>query len=167
VGSRLSTVLGASLTRFGVGALAGTAWNFGRVRAGIGLGLDWYPTARRERAGAVLDVTELAPLVRAELTLRQPLLDVHVHTGVALDSISVTGRTALHTKGRSPAALSLTWLVSAGLERALSERMSLVGFAELAMQERRQYFAVNGEDALDLGRVRLTLGIELRLRLSP
>jgi hypothetical protein len=167
LGPRLSTVLGASLTRFGVGALAGTAWSFGSVRAGIGLGLDWYPTARRERAGAALDVSELAPLVRAELTLRQALVDVRVHTGVALDSLSVSGRTALATAGRSPAALSLAWLVGAGLERALWQRLCLVGFAELAVQERRQYFAVNGEDALDLGRVRLTLGVELRLRLSP
>jgi hypothetical protein len=166
LGPRLSTVLGASLTRFGVGALASTAWSFGDVRAGIGVGLDWYPTARRERAGAVLDVYELAPLTRAELTLRQPLVDVSLHTGLALDSIVVEGRTARATTGRSP-AFSLAWLVGAGVERALGMHLALAAFAELAVQARRQYFAVNGEEALDLGRVRLTVGIELRLRLSP
>jgi hypothetical protein len=166
VGPRLSTVFGASLTRFGVGALAATAWTFGSVRAGIGLGLDWYPAAQRERFGATLDVKEVAPLVRAELTLKQPLVDVSVHTGVALDSLSVSGRTELGTTGSTP-AFSLAWLAGLGVERALASRLTLVAFTELAVQARRQYFAVNGEDALDLGRVRLVAGIELRLRLSP
>lgn len=166
VGPRLSSVFGASLTRFGVGALAATEWTFGSVRAGIGLGLDWYPTARRERVGATLDVNEVAPLARAELTLRQPLVDVSVHTGVALDSLSVSGRTELATTGHS-AAVSLAWLAGVGVERALASRLALAAFMELAVQARRQYFAVNGEDALDLGRVRLIAGIELRVRLSP
>jgi hypothetical protein len=93
-------------------------------------------------------------------------LDVSLTTGAAFDWVSVAGRTALATSGRSPGR-SLAWLVGAGLERAVAGRFALAAYGELAVQAQRQVFAVNGEDAIDLGRVRLTLGLELRLRLSP
>ena len=163
VGARIDFGVGTSSGRGGLGAELTPEWREGRLRVGLGVGATWYPSLTNETSQGSVRLSEVSPRVLLSLAFQTSLFDVGVHTAGVLNLVSARGRTKAGRIGDSREEV-WGWAFGIHAERNLWGPLGVVLFVEAQPQREHIDFQVNDETVLDRGRLRITWGLDLRLR---
>lgn len=167
-GARFDFGVGPSSGRAGLGAELTPEWTQGRVRLAFGVGAAWFPSLSHETTQGSVRLSEVAPRVLLAVALQTALCDVGLHTAGVLNLVSVRGWTKAGRIGDWKEEV-VGWALGFHAERNLWGPLGVLLFVEAQPQLERVDFRVNNEPVIDRGRLRITWGLDLRLRteLSP
>jgi hypothetical protein len=156
-GARLSSF---GWARWGLGIGAGPTLESDAWRAGLRLGLDWYPDATRWRAGARVTLGELTPLLLTAAQWRHEGFGLGAHVGLGVALLHARGETA---RGRSGSANAQTVAALLGvvIEQTLVQGLGIAASLDLQVRGLHQQFDVNGTTLVELQRSGLVAALEL------
>jgi hypothetical protein len=166
LGGRFDAGVGRGWSRFGFAVSVGPELTAGPVRVGVGLGAELYPAMTARDSGAAVSLMEVTPRLLAELAWQGRDFAFAFHTGPLLSLLSVRGTTPLGSS-RTASERSFGFCVGVDGEHTLWRGLGVAALIELQSSVDRLRLGVNGMDVLDRGWLRLTVGIELRLRVGP
>ena len=146
--------------RWGAAATAGPVMLDGSLRLSARAELSWLPPVTAQRAGAQVRFGEIVPALVLHSQLRQGGLWLGAHTGFGLSYVDATG-TSSSGESRDATERVALWLVGLELELPMGAGFGLLLGVELQARLRRQRFAVNGTEVVDLGRIRPLAGLAL------
>jgi hypothetical protein len=162
LGPRLDAVLTPGWLRTGIGGWLAAELHFAALSASLAAGAQWFPVAVRQLQGNEVRLSEVAPLLRARVAWRGPLLELALRVTAAVSFMDARGRTAAGASGVTSAS-ALSGALGVELAHALLGPVSLALFADLVGHAERHAFAVNGERVLDSGRVGVQVGLDVVL----
>jgi hypothetical protein len=144
---------GATFGQWGPQLHVGPALLAARLRLSMLLVLGWFPSLEARRADASVRVSEVAPELALHAQLRQRGLWLGARTGLALALVHATGRNGAGAQGEAHEQLP-SWQLAVDAELPLVDGLSLDFEVGLQTWLRRQRFAVDAMQVLDLGRLR-------------
>lgn len=167
LGPRFDAAIGGGWSRFGVAALLAPELSealFRKLRVSVVLGVEAYPALHKSSAlGAEVSLAEISPRACVSLGWVSRSFALALHTGPSWSWLSVKGTTPRGLTQQQSAS-TLGWLVGFAAEHSLWRSLSAGVSLELQASAQRLDFGVNDASVLDRGWLRLTLGIDLRLR---
>jgi hypothetical protein len=136
-----------------------------RWRFGLGVGLDAYPWLRVRSDASEVSLRELTPRLWLSVGWFSREAALTFQTGPGWSVMSVRGRTPSGVEdGFDTSAFG--WSFGLRAERFFTPMIALGALIELHSAATRMHFDVNEQSVLDRGRSRLTLGIDLSLRID-
>jgi hypothetical protein len=147
--------------RWGAAATGGPVMLDEPLRLSARAELSWLPPVTAQRAGAQVRFGELVPALVLHGQLRQGPLWLGARTGFGLAFVDATGSTSSTGLSAHRTVRTALWLVGLELELPVAAGFGLLLGVELRARFRNQRFEVNGNEVVDLGRLRPLVGLAL------
>jgi hypothetical protein len=163
-GVRMGSQPDLGLGRWGFGLGAGPVLELRDTRIGVLLGFDAFPSVEVEQIAGRVRFWEWAAGAAVRAQVRADAVWLGARLGPQLVGLNAHGTTQSGLGGRSADPTSWALILGLDLEVPLTRRLSLWAALELQALARRLHLEVNGNDIVDLGRVRARFGVDLAAR---
>lgn len=153
-------------SRWGFGFAAGPTLQLTHLSFGLVLGVDWLSEASEEQPPRSASISELVPQLRFQARTGGSRLFATLHTGPALSLITATGTRPPMRSAEDDLAL-FSWLVGVGAELSFGAGWACAANVDLQAFTRHEYIAVGDVTLIDLGRIRVVVGLDLLWHMTP